>query len=150
MGLLILSTIFGLLLIDFLLIGIIPPIIGLWPRISSLGDNERIFESSLLDANTNMIGKHVESQVNKRRGYTAAVLTRKHFFLRVNRLNYILKIDVPTIDHVEIGKCFIGRKLKIIFINNGGSYYFELMSTKIDEWISGFKKIQVPVLKGKI
>ena len=150
MGLLILTAIFGLVLIDFLLIGFLPPLFGIWPRISELGKNEKIMESSLLSANTNLKGPHIESQVNKRRGFTAAVLTHKHFFLRVNRLNYLLKIDIPTIDRVEIGKSIIGKKANMIFSINSEQYFFEMTSTKIADWIRGFEKIGVPVFKNEI
>jgi hypothetical protein len=150
MGLLILSTIFGFLLIDFLLIGIIPPILGIWPRISDLGNKERIMENSLISANTNMKGRHIESQVNNRRGFSAAILTHEHFFLRVNRLNYLLKIDVASIDRVEIRKSILGRELSIIFSINEEQLYFKLTSTKIDKWIQSFEEINVPVLKNEI
>ena len=150
MGLIVLTIIFGLLLIDFLLIGIVPPIMGIWPRISSLGNDERIFESSLLGANTNMKGKHIESQVNRRRGYTAAVLTKSHFYLRVNRLNYLLKIDVPTIDRIETGKGLLGKTLTMIFSVNSEQHFFEMTSTKIDSWVKSFEEILVPVNKNKI
>jgi hypothetical protein len=150
MGLLILTVIFGVVLIDFLLIGIIPPLLGIWPRISELGKNKRIMESSLLGASTNLKGKHIESQVNKRRGFSAAVLTYKHFFLRVNRLNYLLKIDVSAIDRIEIGKSIIGKNLTIIFSINSERYFFELRSTKMESWIQGFETIGVPVFRKEI
>ena len=99
---------------------------------------------SLLNSSSN---PHIESQVNNRRGFTAAVLTPKHFFLRVNRLNYLLKIDIPTIDRVEISKSIIGKKANIIFSINSEQYFFEMTSTKIADWIRGFEKIGVPVFK---
>ncbi len=143
MSLLILTAIFGLILIDFLLIGFLPPVFGVWPRIKDLGNNPPIMESSLIGANTNIKGKYIDSMVNNRRGYQAAVLTKDHFYLKVNRLNYLLKIDVSSIKSIETAKGLLLKSLIMRLSNNGDDCYFEMSSTKLKEWLESFQSIGV-------
>lgn len=82
--------------------------------------------------------------VNNRVGYQAAVVTESHFYLRVNRLNYLLKVAVEDINSFEVTKGFLGIRTLVLWVNtNEGQRYFKFKSTKLDNWIESFRKVGV-------
>ena len=141
---LILTCIFGLLLIDFCLVGIVPPILKVWPSIKALGSSTPLIDGSLSWARTNMQGKFIKPMVNQRMGYQSATLTKEHFYLRPNRLNYILKIDVPSISAMEIKKEIIGKSITLRFSQDGTERFFTLKPKKFAEWVSCFESLGIP------
>lgn len=69
----------GLFPLDLCLVGVLPPILGIYPRISEHGNDERLIDDIRPGAKTNIEGKQTDSVINKRTGYLALVLTRNHF-----------------------------------------------------------------------
>lgn len=133
----ILVVLFGFLLFDFFLFGIIPSRFGIWPSIKKANFGDVLIDETIYWAQSSFKGKLIENAVNKRMGYRSAVLTSKCIYLKNTNRTYLLCVYFDDVVSVSVENKIFG---KIIKLNLRRDDYLEFKPKRPDFWIENIKE----------
>ena len=143
MGLFIFSIIICLIIVDFLLVGLVPKLIGIWPALSDYIDaTQKPKTLKFYTIKTNSDNKLFQSLINYRVQILKIVLTEKFLIIRNTLLTCLTPIKIDEIKYYTVESGIKGKRLHLAFDENGAERYLKFWPDNLQEWEAALKNIE--------